>query len=265
MYENMEASAKKNDYGKKDGAVSYGGYTKVRTKAITIQGMVGCVFCLQDQKENGHYPLSSQYCHSIAATPEQLHKIIRHTKVCPTCLQNHGPQGPCDDKTRQGNPKKCRDGCTLDLKPLCFFACEHGRAMRMRTKAVSIQIGGGTVNIPLVKTWQVGGNEVRVQYDSGATITLIGAGTLTKFPADSYKLGQNRRIMCSTYVGSKATYEMVQDVEVTFMGETFLALVIKEELEGVERMEGISNVSYSTFSYSNILYSTFSYSNILHW
>ena len=30
---------------------------------------------------------------------------------------------------------------------------------------------------------------------------------------------------------------MVQDVEVTFMGKTFLAFVIKEELEGVERME----------------------------
>ena len=30
---------------------------------------------------------------------------------------------------------------------------------------------------------------------------------------------------------------MVQDVEVTFMGKTFLALVIKENLEDVERME----------------------------
>ena len=31
--------------------------------------------------------------------------------------------------------------------------------------------------------------------------------------------------------------ELVQDVEVTFMGKTFLALVIKEDLEGVELME----------------------------
>ena len=100
-----------------------------------------------------------------------------------------------------------------------------------------IQVGNNTVNVPLIETWQVGRNKVRVQYDSGATITLIGAKTLTKFPADSYKLGQNRRIMCSTYVGSKASYEMVQDAEVTFMGKTFLALVIKEDLEDVERME----------------------------
>ena len=41
---------------------------------------------------------------------------------------------------------------------------------------------------------------------------------MTKFPADSYRLGQNRKVMCSAYVGSKTSCEMVQDVEVTFMG-----------------------------------------------
>ena len=93
-----------------DESVPHGGYTKVRTKAVAVQKRVECVFCLQDQKENGHYPLSSQYCHSIAATPEQLQKIIGHTKVCPTCLQDHGPEGLCDDRTSSGHIKKCREG-----------------------------------------------------------------------------------------------------------------------------------------------------------
>ena len=64
--------------------------------------------------------------------------------------------------------------------------------MRTRTKGVSVQVGSDAIDIPLVKTWQVGGNEVRVQYDSGATITLIGAKTLAKFPASVYRLGRNR-------------------------------------------------------------------------
>ena len=108
---------------------------------------------------------------------------------------------------------------------------------RTRTKGVSVQVGSDAVNVPLVETWQVGGNAVRVQYDSGATITLIGAKTLAKFPASAYKLGQNRKVLCSAYIGSKTSCEMVRDVEVTFMGKTFLALVIKEELEGVEHLK----------------------------
>ena len=222
---------------KRDGTVSHESYTKVRTKAVTIQGKVECIFCRNDRKESGHYPLSSQYCHSIGATPEQLQKVIRQTKACATCLQEHGPAGTCDDKTRTGNEKKCREGCVLDSQPLCFFACVHGRAMRTRTKAVSIQDGNKAINIPLVETWQVGGNEIRVQYDSGATITLIGRQALAKFPANAYKLGRNRRVLCSAYVDSKTSCEVVQDVEITFMGKVFLALVIKEELEGVEAME----------------------------
>ena len=115
----------------------------------------------------------------------------------------------------------------IDSKPLCYFACEHGRAARVGIKTVSIQDGNKATNIPLVETWQVGGNKIRVQYDSGATITLIGANTLRKFPANTYKLGRNRRVLCSAYVDSKTSCEMVQDVEITIMGKVFLALVIK--------------------------------------
>ena len=237
MYEGMEASAKKNDYSRKDGAASLGDYTKVRTKAVAVHKRAECVFCRQDKKDCGHYPLSSKYCHSIMIPPEQLQKTLRNTNACPTCLQEHGPTEVCDDKTRSGFEKKCREGCTLDSKPLCFYACVHGRAMRTRTKAVTIQDGSEAINIPLVETWQVGGNEVRVQYDSGATITLIGSNTLKKFPAHTYKLGRNRRVLCSAYVDSKTSAEMAQDVEITVMGKVFLALVIKEELEGVEAME----------------------------
>ena len=63
--------------------------------------------------------------------------------------------------------------------------------MRTRTKAVSIQVGNNAINIPLVETWQVGNQQVRVQYESGVTITLIGVKTLAKLPEDAYKLGQN--------------------------------------------------------------------------
>ena len=91
--------------------------------------------------------------------------------------------------------------------------------------------------MPLLETWHVGNQQVWVQYNSGATITLIRAGTLAKFPEDMYKLGQNRRVMCSAYVDSKTSCETMQDVEVTFMGKTFFALVIKEDLGVIKRLE----------------------------
>ena len=50
-------------------------------------------------------------------------------------------------------------------------------------------------------------------------------------------MGQNQRVMCSAYVGSKTSCETVQDVEVTFIGKAFFALVIKEDLEGIKRLE----------------------------
>ena len=122
-----------------------------------------CIFCLQGNRENNHFPLSLKYCSSIQSTPEQLQRIICITKVCPTCLQDHGPEGPCDDQTQGGNPKQCREDCMLDLKPLCFFTCEHGKVLRTRTKAVSIQVGNNAINVPLLETWHVGNQKVWVQ------------------------------------------------------------------------------------------------------
>ena len=43
--------------------------------------------------------------------------------------------------------------------------------------------------------------------------------------------------MCSAYVDSKTLCETMQDVEVTFMGKTFFALVIKEDLGVIKRLE----------------------------
>ena len=109
-YQTREEGRNREDTKMSDRPGSDGSYMKVKTKAVAVQKQVECIFCLQDQKENSHYPLSSQYCHSIASTPEQLQKIIRHVKVCPTCLQDHGPQGECNDKTRQATPRSAGRG-----------------------------------------------------------------------------------------------------------------------------------------------------------
>ena len=128
IYETMEEGTKKENIRGRDGFGSYGGSDlKVKTKAVAPR-KVECIFCLQGNRENNHFPLSSKYCSSIQSTPEQLQRIICITKVCPTCLQDHRPEGPCDDQTQGGNPKQCREGCTLDIKPLCFFLASMGKS-----------------------------------------------------------------------------------------------------------------------------------------
>ena len=209
---------------------------KVRAKTVNVKRLRKCVFCDEEGRQADHWALS-RICNSQGISVERMEEIIKKTQSCATCLQKHTKEQECDDKTPTGAEKKCRQGCNISGQPLNFFACKHGKLFKVKTAVAVCRSGELTMSVPMVEEWNFGAGAMNVQYDSGASTTLINRETLRKIPTDMYRLGQVRTVLCSGYSGSKSSRETVQDVEINYKGVKFTGLVIPEKLEGMEFVE----------------------------
>lgn len=167
---------------------------------------------------------------------EEMGKIIRDTKSCASCLQQHGVDDYCDNKTDAGADKTCRSGCRLDNKPLAFWACRHGCAWRA-TVAVALGQGRLEEHVPLVETVRTKDSSILIKYDTGSSMTLIKRETLVKLRKSEYQLGKKRMILIQNHTGAALEREMMQEITINLNNNKISGFVTNGQLGTIDKLD----------------------------
>ena len=219
------------------GAVKGSPGTKVYTKAAYVQGNTRetvrqCGFCAQTPgKSTNHWPFG-KICDSTFMKQEDVITAIEALKICPSCLLTHGPTGQCRDKLPDGKSITCYNGCTLGGKKLAYFACPHGRT-EIKVKSAGCMIEQTVTVLPLVEQWRWDEEVFQVQYDAGASSSLIWAETIKRVPQRDVRLGKRRRVAIAAYGAHLSEMVVIQEAELTYRGVKFPVMIIPNRLEEI--------------------------------
>ena len=214
--------------------------TRVYTKVVYVQGagqetVRQCGFCAQTPgKDSNHWPFG-KICDSTFMKQEDVITAIEALKLCPSCLLTHGTTGQCRDKLPNGKSTTCFKGCALGGKRLAYFACPHGRA-EIKIKSAGCKIEQTITSVPLVEQWRWDEEVFQVQYDAGASSSLIWAETIKRVPRRDVRLGKRKRVAVAAYGAHLTEMVDIQEAELTYRGMKFPVMIIPNRLEGIDHV-----------------------------
>ena len=211
--------------------------TRMYTKAVYVQGtgqetVRQCGFCAQTPgKDSNHWPFG-KLCDSTFMKQEDVITAIEALKLCPSCLLIHGTTGQCRDKLPNGKSTTCFKGCTLGGKRLAYFACPHGKT-EIKVKSAGCKIEQTVTSVPLVEQWRWDEEVFQVQYDAGASSSLIWAETIKRVPQRDVRLGKRKRVAVAAYGAHLTEMVDIQEAELTYRGMKFPVMIIPNRLEEI--------------------------------